>query len=226
MSELLKRIRSRGHWQVVIRPTTFDEERIPNVMHLRRLVERCAVTLRGWDYPHVDTKTPAIIGVDWAGQEFEWEGFLEIWRMYRSGQLIHVFGMVEDWLERSTWRTSQDWQPGQVLGLRNAVFHYTEIFEFAARLAVTEAGDQTMRLEITVSGLQGRALYNDNPKGFPLHGLKASLDTLPYSVDVAQPELIAKARDLALKPAVELFRRFGKDISDDALRDLQANLQR
>ena len=221
MSDLLKKIHSRGYWHVIIRPATFEEKRIPNISHLYPIVERCAVQLRGWDYPHVDTRTQPVIEKDWAGEEFDWEQFLEIWRLYQSGQFIHVFGMVEDWLDQSTLPTSHHWEAAEALAFGNALLQFTEVFEFAARLAVTEAGDQTMHIEITVHGLRGRTLVNDFRSGFPFRAHRADLDTLPYSIDIPQADLIANPRELALEPASELFRRFGKDVSQETLRALQ-----
>lgn len=224
MSRLLEKIRSRGHWQVIIRPTTFLADRIPDIRHLYPLVQHCSVHLRGWDYPHVDRQTGPVIGKDWVGQEFEWEEYLEVWRLYQSGQFVHLFGMEEDWRERSTWRTDHGEKPGQVLGLGNALFQYTEIFEFAARLALTEAGGTTMHLEVAVNGLHGRSLVNERPGGRPVHGRPGELDSLPFSIDISQADLVADARELALKPASDLFFRFGKDFSQEVLRAHQAAL--
>lgn len=232
MSELLKKIKSRGYWRVIIRPTTFDEKHVANISHLYPIVERCSVQFRGWDYPHLDTRKPPCIDTDWVGQEFEWEEFLEIWRLHQSGQFVHIFGMDEDWRDQSKWPQTQHFHPsrpsqsGASLGMGNALFHFAEIFEFAARLALTEAGDQSMHVEITVNGLQGRVLYNDTGGGFPFRGPKATLSSLPYAIDVSQAELIADPRWLALEPAAELYRRFGEEFSKQTLLSLLDKLQR
>lgn len=226
MSDLLKKIKSRGHWRVIIRPTTFDEKRVADISHLYAIVERRSVQLRGWDYPHVDTSKPPRTDEDWVGQEFEWDQHLEIWRLYQSGQLVHVFGMVEDWLDPSRRPMGHRWKPGEILAMGSALFRFAEIFEFAARLALTEAGDQTMRVEITLNRLTGRVLYNDTGGGFPFTGPKATLSSLPYTIDVPQAELIADPRGLALQPAAELYRRFGEEFSEQALRSLLNKLQR
>src|SRR5581483_8451600 len=97
---LLEDIQSRGHWRVVIRPSTFVDPRVPDIVTLKPILEKIAVRLRGWDYPHVDDRTPVHIDLDWIGQEFSWQDYLEIWRFYQSGQLIHIAGMMEDWHER------------------------------------------------------------------------------------------------------------------------------
>ena len=37
-----------GYWRVVMRPTTFVERRVSNVIDLRNILKSCAVRLRGW----------------------------------------------------------------------------------------------------------------------------------------------------------------------------------
>ena len=47
MSEILTTIKSRGHWRVVIRPTTFVEDRVPDLDSLQRILENTSVNLKG-----------------------------------------------------------------------------------------------------------------------------------------------------------------------------------
>ena len=64
---ILSKIRERGYWRVVIRPTSFEEKHIPEYSELFRIVERNAVRLAGWDYPHIDYKSQPERGNDWVG---------------------------------------------------------------------------------------------------------------------------------------------------------------
>lgn len=226
MSKLLNKIRSRGYWEVIIRPTSFIENRVPDISGLYSLVANRAVLLRGWGYPEVQEETRLLTDSDWVGQELEWEEYLEIWRLYQSGQFVHIFGMEEDWRDQSTVWANAAPKPGEILGLGNALFTYTEIFEFAARLSLTDASDQTMHIAITVNGLRGRSLVDQRPGAWPLHCVPANLDSHPFKKDVPQAELIANAWELALEPASELFHRFEVDFSKGTLRALQAKLRR
>jgi len=230
MSSLLDKIRSRGYWRVVIRPQTFVEKRISQITELYPIIQNTSVQLRGWDFPHLDEPhTQTHIDIDWIGQESEWENLLEIWRFYQSGQFIDIAGMQEDWYDqrRSIPAIFGKWEPGLILGIGNTLFRFTEIFEFAARLAMTQAGDDTMHIEITVSNLAGRKLRVDSPNRMPTHhDYTASIKELPYEVELSRTELIAAPRELALKPAIELFRRFGWEPNQDILRDQQKELRR
>ena len=63
----LARIRERGYWRVVIRPTSFDERHIPNYADLFPIVAKHSVRFRGWDYPHVDEGRPPSDGTRLGG---------------------------------------------------------------------------------------------------------------------------------------------------------------
>ena len=67
---VLDKIRSRGHWSVVIRPATFDASRV-GYSDLFSIIDRNSVRFRGWDYPHVDRGNPPHRGPDWIEQEFD-----------------------------------------------------------------------------------------------------------------------------------------------------------
>ncbi len=226
MNDLVKKIRSRGYWEVIIRPHTFVEKRLPVITELYPLVERRSVLLRGWDFPHIDPHVEPHIGVDWVGQESRWEQYLEVWRLYQSGQFFDLFGMAEDWRDQSSlWPPSEDWRPGATLSVPDTIFRFTEIFEFGARLQFTDAGDESVHIEVVASGLKGRELVFDVPGrvGF-FRKRKASIEKLPYQADLPRVELIANAKELALKPALELFRRFDWDPNIDLLREIQSKL--
>lgn len=229
MSSLLDKIKSRGYWRVVIRPQTFAEKRISEITELYPIVQNTSVSVRGWDFPHLDHRSQIHIDIDWIGQESEWEIYLEIWRFYQSGQFIDIAAMHEDWYDqrRSIPAALDNWRPGLILGIGNTLFRFTEIFEFAARLAMTQGGDDSMHIEISVNNLAGRKLWVDNPNRVPtFHDYTASIRELPYEIELSRTELIAAPRELALKPATELFRRFGWNPSQDILRDQQKELRR
>ena len=54
---VLDKIRTRGYWRVLIRPTQFDENHIADYSDLFPIVEKNSVQLRGWDYPHIDHRS-------------------------------------------------------------------------------------------------------------------------------------------------------------------------
>ncbi len=107
------------------------------------------------------------------------------------------------------------------------VYRFTEIFEFASRLALTSAGDQQPHIDIESHNLEGRRLWVDEMNRLPFHQKHgASIKMLPYSVDVSRTLLVAQPRELALTPMVELFQRFGWDPDATILKEMQSKLRR
>lgn len=151
MTDLLSKIRSRGHWRVVIRPGTFKKDRVGEISSLFPLVERSSVSIRGWDFPHIDRRKQPHIDVDWVGQELNWEHHLELWRLYQSGQFVHMGGIWEDWRDQSAlWPPDRTRKVGSRLEVLDTVFRFIEIFEFAARLCQTDAGDERVGISDVV----------------------------------------------------------------------------
>ena len=151
-----------------------------------------------------------------------------IWRFYQSGQFIHISGMPIDWRDQSRfWPADEQWRPGALLGVGDALFTFTEVFEFAARLALSDAGDEQMHIGATVGNLKGRLLYVDTQERWPFHtSYQASVEKFPYSVELTRSDLAARPREFGLQAANELFKRFGWDTTIDILRDWQSEMIR
>jgi hypothetical protein len=126
---VLDKIRSRGHWRVVIRPTTFEEHKVPNFSDLFPIVEKNSVQLRGWDYPHIDRSHPPLTGDDWVGQEFDDGDKIEVWRLYQSGQFVHFFEITGDWKDHSSVGPAEPgWQWGREVYFLNTLYCYSVSF--------------------------------------------------------------------------------------------------
>src|SRR5207244_1449801 len=97
-----------------------------------------------------------------------------------------------------------------------------EMFEFASRLAVTEAGDERMHVNITIRGLGGRALGLDDPDaaGF-FRDYVAAVEAYTSERELTREELVGNSRELAVNVGSELFDQFGWTPSPEELRALQ-----
>lgn len=223
----LSKLRTRGYWRVVIRPTTFRKDQIPNDADLFRIIERNSVRLRGWDYPHVDYQSQPLRGPDWVGQEFDCEDEIEVWRFHKSGQFVHFFAITGDWRDHSTCRPADPrWSPGRHMYYVQTLYSFLEIFEFAARLALSPAGAPPMRVEIDLKGLEGRHLVSEEVM-VPLRGTYATeMSEWNHRWEGSQTELIARPGELAAEAAQEFFARFGLGLSLGILTGLQARIGR
>jgi hypothetical protein len=84
-----------------------------------------------------------------------------------------------------------------------------------------------MHIEATLRRLAGRVLFVDAPnRADMVQSSKATIDEFPYVLDLPRTELIASARDLAVRGAVEVFKRFGWDRSAEAVKGWQSEFGR
>jgi hypothetical protein len=224
---VLDRIRTRGYWRVVIRPTSFDEHHVPTGTDLFPIVEKNSVRLRGWDYPHVDRRSDPLRGPNWVGQECDWDDELEVWRFYRSGQFLHFFAVGGDWRDRSrVWPPEAEWEPGKYMYYLQSLYSFVEIFEFASRLAYSPAGAAFMHVRIEIKGLKGRHIVEpDNAFRFSRDYITDSPEW-NYGWRGSQTDLIAQPRELAAVAAQDLFACFGLNLSPTVAKSVQARIGR
>ena len=226
MSALTDKIRLRGHWKVTLRPAIFRPTRV-QYSSLFEIVQRVSVDLRGWDFPHIDVHSPLELQTEWVGQESEWSCYLESWRFYQSGQFADISGISSDWLDQAHWSGPQPgWEPGKTLGIGEVVFKLIDVFEFFARLALTDAGDDVMIVKLSLCGLRDRILVNDDPRRSPLwRSYATSMDEYPYSKEIDRSRLAAEPREAALEPTLEIFERFGWAPGADHIRGWQGRIR-
>lgn len=220
-TELLAQIQTRGYVHVVIHPTRFVEVRLAREK-LFEVVQKCSVSFRGWDYPHIDSEPPHI-DHDWVGQSYRWEHQLELWRFYRSGQFVSVSGLPYEWRDRSGfWPTDASWKPNSVLGMMEVVATSTEAVEFASRLSQTDAGGDQMKVSVRLEKMNGRLLFVDSPRRASLfREYRASVDSIPVEVELGRSELVARSREVALELSREVFSYFGFSAEPRLLADMQ-----
>ena len=226
MNTLKEKILSRGYWLTVIRPSRFVEKRIPNISDLYPIIRKNSVSLRGWDFPHLDSRNPYRIDIDWIGEDFEWEHHLSSWRFYQSGQFIHLSAIAIDWRDQSSfWPADENWEPNKLLGVGDVIFNYTEIIELGSRLALSDAGDEAMHIEIKTGNLQRRTLYMDDPRKWGFFEIfTTKINEFPYIIDPTKTELITNSKSLAVSASIELFKRFGWNATNEQISSWQEGL--
>lgn len=231
LNDLLARIQSRCYWRVVVRPETFKAQRIRDFGTLINVVRNSSVAIRGWNFPHVeDTDGARIAGDDWVGESLVWREHLDHWRIFQSGQFYAMNGMWWDWQGLTAERPDGN-GPVSVFPLWDAIYRFTEVYEFAARLALTEAGDKAMRVEIEIGNLMDRRLEQDDYRKTPLrphYVFKAPSFAYPIFDEgpISREKLVANSRELAAKATKELLDRFGFNISLEGIKVWQDELKK
>jgi hypothetical protein len=209
MTDLLGRIRSRGHWHVIIRPTQFDPKRIKSLSELEQIFDEAHVQLRGWDYPH-SPRDGKSRHSDYIEGTADWESYHELWRLYQSGQFVHFFSMREDWWAESALGRI-DIKPGEVLSLLSTLYSLTEIFTFGARLAEAALLGPEVAVAYKLVRLEGRQLQVFDDRRVPLEPWrKAAADLHAFGDEIVLPtsQLIATYNELAVDQARAVFERF------------------
>jgi hypothetical protein len=97
----------------------------------------------------------------------------------------------------ATWFASEVWIPEgmtSVIEVWEILYYLTEVFEFATRLSL-KLGSESMTIEVSVNGLEGRVLVLDMPRRWPFDSPYG-----PPSVASLSRERILTPEELAANP--------------------------
>jgi ribosomal protein L37AE/L43A len=219
----LDRIASRGYWRVVIRPGGYRSSRIPNVLDLRKQLRRLSVHSPGLFFPRVPARESAPAGADfdqWSGGR---EPYLEAWRFYQSGQLVHNASIPEDWQEPDGLRPIEGgWAPGKILRVTHTIHRLMEVCELAARIASSDGVGDYLEVSVWIMGLRGRIPWLDDDGGhFFGESNRARIQEFGKRWFMPRPSFMSDPKALARDAASELFRYFGWDPLLEELRGWQ-----
>lgn len=210
IKEIVEKIKSRGYWEVTIRPLKFNKERLGALNDCVELVLESKVRLRGWDYPHVSRKYGIRSGKDWVENLTDWDSYNECWRMYQSGQFFHLFGCREDWWGsvRIFWSQKPHTEPGYALSIMSTLYTFTEIYEFAARLAKKGLFDDLLKMTVVLHGMKGRRLVTLDVRRSLNDNHICDIEEIPLSRTIAMSEIIGKSNEFAVDDTFRVFERF------------------
>jgi hypothetical protein len=222
LEEVKTKIQRRGSWEVIIRPVKYVEKRVENILSLEEIIRGARVSIRGWDFPHLNKEASATtVTQDHIAQSVSWDAYHEVWQFYQSGQFRHLAGLTEDWWDESNFFPRVvDWRPGKFLGIDRTIYRMIETFILGGRLAGTPAGDEQMYIRATLRGLQNRQLEPSPDMIPPVIPHVSSLLDFPLEGEFDRGDLTRAPADYALKWSRELFQRFGWDAQMDVLKAL------
>jgi hypothetical protein len=209
------------HWRVNIRPTEYLPERISTLKECFELIEQNRVRLRGWDFPHMRRdRSECTQGANWIGCWSDFMGHVEYWRLYQSGQFVHLASfreLGEDWraqLEKETrghlsYLKDVNWSkvPG-FLHIQNVIYTLTEVFEFASRLAQRGIYKGSIVIQITMRGIKEFVLTTDWNRAWHSY-YRSTEEELERSIVLDADVLVAESSKQAIEMAVWFFERFG-----------------
>jgi hypothetical protein len=183
--------------------------------------------MRGWPVPYANYDRRELLrGDDWVGQDVDAEmvSHYEAWRFFMSGQFSHLRAVSADW-RRGTESTPLRQGYGSVIEVWEILYYLTEVFELAARLALSPAGDEHVVISATLEGLQDRGLVvgQSNRVEF-MEPYRSHASSISRDVQISREQLVAEGRVAAVGMARDFFVRFGWKPPQDQLIDHQREL--
>jgi hypothetical protein len=222
VSAVIETIRSRGYWEISIRPESHARSRVAYA-DLESIVRESAVRMRGWPVPMVHERSDFLRGDVWLGQDVDAAvvGHYEAWRIFESGQFAQLRSYTLDWDTEITGRAANR----SVIPIWEVVFYLTEVVELAVRLALSPAGDRNMKISASMHGLDGRrVVLNENGSHAVIGQAAFSGETLTVDRAVSREELSGAPRSLAVDLSHEVLARLGLNESREQVADWQSSL--
>lgn len=229
MSDVITKIKTHGYWSVTFRPSVY-RERLTTVAECRELVERSVVYLRGWEYPAKLLGAPNVhrpTTDKYAGLENDWQNHIELWRMYKSAQFVHLLALREDRMKDNEWVGPRERAitPGTMLSVVGTVYQVTEIYQFLANLTASGVYDEGVEVHITLHGLKGRRLWIDDPMRVDFsYGRVTDAPSLDWQKAYSKKEIIEGHTAIARKQLLTWFDAFNWQAPEDLIAKDQEKL--
>lgn len=225
MKELIDKIKSKGGYQkVIIRPTKHQENPISPLNECKGIIEQSKVSLRGWDYPHIDYDSGITNAGDNCVHSFcdrEDGPMFEYWRFYQTGQFVHYLSMQEDLrIDEDKKKEVMRWIIGsnsrkvdKLLSIISVLYSVTEIFEFASRVASKIKMD-SFEIIIELHGTKNRMLFFWDPFRHLIRPYICDYEPVRIPRVLGKEELLSKSSHIALDVTIDILRQFNWDAVD------------
>ncbi|MDU2240642.1 MULTISPECIES: hypothetical protein [unclassified Paenibacillus] len=221
--DIIEKIKTKGYTRVILRPSTHENEKIKSLTECRSIIEQCKVSMRGWDFPHIDRD---LHGND---QSFvfsgtDWSRYKELWRFYQSGQFVYLGGLYEDWENETVGLFGpQDHSLGfKGYAIDGNLYRFTEILEFAARLVPKGVFDGLVNVEITLFDTADRRLFFYERGRHLVQEAKSMMSEIKFEKAYTEDEVLTRGHEIAVEIAQFFFERFNwQNLRIEVLRELQ-----
>lgn len=229
--EILEKIKSKGYWEIEIKPTKYVENKL-TIEDCQKLVKEYKVSLRGWDYPAVRDKIDEFFrGQNCAEGLADYNRHIEIWRLYQSTQFVHYLNFWEDWIENVQWRygftLEKETSSRNVKEVLMTLYTVTEIFEFASRLASKGIFEKELKISIKLHGTAERSLVlSPNSLAMLYKDYKCMKNPIWISRQVSTDHLMANSANLSMDATVEIFKDFNWNIQPDSIESLKKDQEK
>jgi hypothetical protein len=190
-----------AYWSAGIAVDPLREHRWPSDRRLLEIVASRAVSLRGWNYPHIPKNEPpeGVVLLPDGGIEATtaWSQYREVWRFHPSGLFTHRWRMRED---GTRYRGT--------IHITAAIYTITEIFEFGRRLYRDDETATQVMFRIQMEGVLGRFSSGDGPFGEP-YSERAVRNAAMHTATLPRVDLVAGVVDVSVDAAESVFGQLG-----------------
>ena len=199
IQKLPEKIIKNAHWRVTYRPST-HKKRITDSTAAFDLVRKSLVRRRGWDYPYVsEDNVEQIRETEYVASGCDWHGFVEYWRLYYSGQFVHLFAPRENVMYN---------EPGYI-DIPNTLYNIAEVIEFAARLTEKGIYQDSLQIYIQIKNIKDFKLV---AQGRHWRGrYSATANIIERKFEVNARDLLSQTADIALDTTIHILKLFGWD---------------
>ncbi len=199
IQNLPKKIAESPHWRVTYRPSKY-KKRITDPQVAFDLIRKSLVRLRGWDYPYVsEDRAEQIREREYVASGCDWSGLVEYWRLYYSGQFIHLFSLRENII----------YDTQGFIDITNTLYNIAEVIEFAARLSGKGIYQDSLQISIQIKNVNGFKL---SAKDRLWRGhYSATANIIEKTVEVNVRDLLGQTTDIVLDTTIYILKSFGWD---------------
>lgn len=227
MIPIIEKIKSRGYWRILFQPLTYKEQ-IGELRDCKKIVERNAVLVRGWDFPHIPRRegddTDLLPGNNYYEGWVDWSHHKELWRFFQSCQFISFRGFWEDWSDEEIIRPEPR-SDIKRLGVLTTIYQVAEIYEFLSGLAREGIYREGVKVSITLFDTEHRELWLEDRSRAPfMDTRRTGALNVDYNKEYSETKLKENSIELSTDAILYIFHRFEWEPSKDHIRKEQEEL--
>ncbi len=210
-----------GYWDFMAFPSVFAEKRFSNLKVLKTSVEQSVVSLRGWDFPHIEMSKNGEGSGNFSNgfqSHTDWLTHVEGFRIYQSG----LFN-----LRQLFW---EDSEPGinkgkKVISFIMIIYTITEFLLFLKRFYESLSDEETIVIQVALHGCKNRRLASFEPSVFLTGSYISSEDTIEIKKEISIIELKTSFKEIGQEIAQHIFYVYNwEQISSSTIESWQTKL--
>lgn len=197
-----------GTWELAAYPARYLPDRVDGPGAVRDLVRKSEVSLRGWNFPHMDREAASFFN---KGHQSitSWDAYIEGYRAYQSG-LFFYQGVFDTDVRGKTAEGKR------ALEFVDAIWTITEFFLFLSRYCENMVVADDIKVQLTLSGTANRMLTTFHP-GLDVRGYVARESAIAIETVVSDVELKADWQAIAQRYIRRVFLMFGWENASETM---------